>query len=445
MRKIYSAIIIILAMVFLLYAGSSLYNIAAISSYKCHDCNVLLITIDALRADHVSAYGYERNITPNIDSVAKDGILFRNAMGQASWTIPSLTSMLLSKNSPNSSIIAGYGVEGIPSIADALDSSLSTVAVIAYQSLHFLSRRFENFTQINVTESDVTSENVTSLAAGWIEGNKNKQFFLWVHYFDPHYTYYPPEGYRDLYPDYSGQLNRSRPYNISELRELIPNLTEDDIKYIVSLYDGEIKYTDLYIGVLLKKIKELGLDNKTVIIITADHGEEFLERGRIGHAETLYDEIIHVPLIIRNPRSPVAGVEIGNLVRLIDVGPTILDILGIKAPESFEGESIYKIVNGNIAVESFGRKYPVIAGDEDIFSLRTQAYKFVQHGDIQKGSELYNLSADPLERKNISAAYSDAVLGFRKAVAKYLTADIAERPDLSEEKKAVLRSLGYLT
>ena len=282
----------------------------------------------------------------------------------------------------------------------------------------------------------------------WLDENKDNKFFAFLHFTDPHHPYTPKFPYSELFDkEYNGNL----PKNISEslLREINMgniNLSNEDLQHIINMYDSEIVYTDEYLGRLFDKIKELNISNKTIIILTSDHGEEFNEHGVVGwHGHTLYNELLHVPLIIKGPN--LESKKIDSKVGLIDIMPTIIDIVDINIEEELQGTSLLPIsklerINRNIISE-----IPLSS-----VSIQNENYKLIYKIE-NKEKLLFDIKKDPLEQNNIIN------LDNNQKIAELLEREItnwleyneklskkfkAGKVKLDENTIARLKSLGYI-
>lgn len=264
--------------------------------------------MDTLGAGHLSSYGYFRKTTPFIDELSRDSVFFKNAISSAPWTTPSLACLFASQYP------AALGFEGEEPIE--LDESFVTLAEVFKHNRYitkgivshdFISSKlkfdqgFDSYNQTNARGYGyVSSPSVTNLAVSFLNGHKKEKFFLFLHYFDPHFDYILHKEF-DYYPEYRGSLQSGE--HKDSLLAKAPTMSADDIKFLNAVYDSEISFTDKYIGRFLKELKRLGLYDSALIIFTADHGEGFVERKDywIGHTKKLYQELIHVPLIIKLP------------------------------------------------------------------------------------------------------------------------------------------------
>lgn len=414
--------------------------------------NVILISVDALRADHLSCYGYQRDTTPNIDRLASEGVLFSQAISQGIGTLESHMSMLTSLY-PHT--------HGLNHARQTLDDSKVTLAeilkdngyfTVAFTGGSYMDARYGFSQGFDIyDDSGGGIEKQIPRIFNALEKNRNKRFFIFIHTYDVHAPYNPPEPYDKLYTLPQSNFNPS----VENLRAVIDKkatLTDDDLRRIIALYDGGIRYVDEHIGRLLKKLDELGLSDKTLIIITADHGEEFMEHGSLMHEWQLYDELIHVPFIMRFKEKIGKGQIIRNQVQSIDIMPTVLDILGISLNKEAEGTNLVPLING---VESINRAaYTECLGwpgfGINLYSIRTERFKFIYTISKAKGPsvELYNLKNDPGETMNL--AFKKPQLA--EKLKKHLFDHIGSAEELfregngqiDEELRKRLKSLGYL-
>jgi arylsulfatase A-like enzyme len=284
-----------------------------------------------------------------------------------------------------------------------------------------------------------------------------RPFFLFVHYFDPHYEYrrHPQYGYA---PESAGRLRGGE--NILKLREMGPSLAPEEVKFLESVYDEEIRFTDAGIGRLLAGLRQLGLEEDTLVVVTADHGEEFFGRGWLGHTRTLYEEVIHVPLVIRVPGSGGHGSAVGVPVSLVSLAPTILDYLGIDAPDAgFEGPSLRPLIDGSGNVDlppvRSEVRFIVLGPDSPLAEKAAikQAvidgrYKLIK--DLRAHTyELYDLERDPGERENLASSRPELLQKMQAELDRTGGAGAAEptvdeNVTLDPKEAARLRDLGYV-
>ena len=295
----------------------------------------------------------------------------------------------------------------------------------------------------------------------WLEEHTEEPFFLYIHSVDPHDPYAPVYPYNQLDEGYVGQVDGS----LSQIRYLEahkPQLPPRDLAHLEALYDGEIAYNDYHIGLLLDKLARLGILDNTLVIVTSDHGEEFLEHGSYRHGKNLYQEMIRVPLVMRLPGKIPAGRRVSSIVQTIDMMPTIMDLLGFDIPAETQGKSLVPLLNGG------SRRLNDIAyverSDEDtlhaFISAITEEYKIItypkgyhalynRHG---YDKEFFDLRSDPGEKKDLSKNERALVADYEKKIAEWLVYQEefkfegakGEAPELDEETLEELRALGYI-
>ncbi|MGB2691460.1 MAG: sulfatase [Thermodesulfobacteriota bacterium] len=410
--------------------------------------NIVLITIDTLRADRLGSYGYKRDTSPNIDGLAKKGTLFEKAYSQSSWTHPSMASMHTSLYPTQLGIIEFETRlnDSVLTIAEHMKNdfyqTFAVVSNIAASQIFGFGQGFNQFERTYSLNPDVTTSKITTeKAIEYIEKNKNNKFFAWVHYMDPHGHYIDHEEF-----EYSAEYNGSLPSKIGTvyLNKNRDSIDNNDINYVKDLYDEEIAFTDKFIGKLIDSLNELGIEDNTIVILTADHGEEFMERTRFGHSETLYQEVIRVPLIIYNPLDPSKfGKTVSNNVEVRYIANTIADLTNSTAT-SLGGYNLLdiekdKIFNGVVYSE-------LNASDTAIY---INDWKLIANPE-KDTFELYNLKKDPLEQTNKFSSEDDDIT----EVKKILQANLSEHNSLEkleatkinikQEDIKQLKALGYL-
>ncbi len=418
--------------------------------YKKAPLNIILISVDTLRADHLSCYGYNKQTTPNIDKLAQAGILFYNTISQSTVTLSSHSSIFTSRYASQHKALRD---------ARILEDSELTLAEIlkshGYTTAGFVDNgemcKVFNIGQGFDTYNDVGDglANINLKVFKWLESNTRKKFFLFIHCYDCHWPYYLLENLPNLYgSDYNNFVAK------------MPNLLQENkiddkalLERLIMFYDLSISYTDKKIGKLLRKIECLGLAKKTLIIFTSDHGEEFMEHGHLFHGGTVYDEAIKVPLIFKSERLFMPG-KIENQVRSIDIAPTILEILNIPVPKIMMGKSLLGLMQGGQEAERIAFSEN---GNRELLSCRNLKYKLINdhYGLVEN---FYDLQNDPQE-KNISGDFKtenfSVFMGFLKqeviweAVTKYSAQLDKRHKKISELDKIgvlkdKLRSLGYL-
>ena len=436
--------------------------------------NVLVVSIDSLRADHVGCYGYPKPTTPAMDEFAAGNLRFENSYSSSPWTLPTHASMFtgLTPTAHGATKFKSSLRPGAKTLASVLKKNgLKTVAVVCAP---LLQKRYGLHNGFDIYDTDLippeyeeallskVAGKVTDKALKYFDENSNNPFFLFLHYWDPHYDYNPPKEYADIFdPDYEGSINGQ---NIRYRKDMTPDMNPRDLRHIVSLYDAEIRYTDDQIKRLLAGLAGRGLDSNTMVIITSDHGEEFLEHGWKGHTNTCYEESIKVPLMMKipwvNPALSVSKEYVGT----IDIFPTILDALNVKNEGLiFQGLSLMstitqdkKLPRSYLTAETrYGHTAPPLTKVGPWKALITpDRHKFHDYGKKSKGyrSLLFDLDEDPGEQADLSEKRPELSGQYHKTLSdefarqKQLSQKIklSENKKLDKKTKEVLQGLGYV-
>lgn len=424
--------------------------------------SVVFVILDAGRAQAFSCYGYGRATTPNIDRLAAEGVLFENAFTPAVYTLAAMSSVWTSQYPDRHHGDLAFSAP-LPADSFTLAGLLSAQAVEnagfvanAMAGKTFgLSRGFDEFQEVFRdlgSDAGVFRQRVPA----WLESHKDQRFFAYLHFREPHWPFDPPPPFDTRFgadgpvpkslrrdPRYVPDLNQGR-------RPLTPQVRE----HLQRLYDGNLAYADAEIGFLRGELERLGLLEKTVLIVAADHGEALGEHGYVGHNTQLYEHSLKVPLVVRFPGQGVPrGTRVRALVDLLDVAPTIADIFGLGShpdvPRHFQGRSLLPVIGG---APGKGAVLSRTVWDRPRYALRDERYKFIY--DTRTGEqELYDLQADPGERSNLagrdglrSAYYRQALHQWMSAVAPQApsgTKTVVAPPDC--ETCQNLKSLGYLS
>jgi arylsulfatase A-like enzyme/tetratricopeptide (TPR) repeat protein len=407
--------------------GRSKVNLPGTPSYS-----ILLITLDTTRADHLGCYGYKPARTPHLDGLAREGIRFARAYCPAPLTLPSHASIMTGLY-PVTHGVRNNGHDlpsGIRTLAEILKgrgySTAAFVSAFSVDSRFGIDRGFDVYDDTFRSDSPFKTQNAERRAeetfAGfsrWLEANGKDRFFGWVHYYDPHLPYDPPSPYKEEFDD--------------------------------DPYDGEIAYMDRYVGAVLERLKELGILERTIIVVAGDHGEGLGDKVETGHGIFLYEETIRVPLILYNPAVFPRSQVIESQVRLIDVAPTILEIVGLKNEAAgMTGQSLVAWLKGksrkdlDSLVETF---YPrENFGWSELIGLVSGRWKYIQ----SPRPELYDVMNDPGEREDLVASSAGKAGELKKMLEQELLGSSAgdspagERPGVRPEDQERLRSLGYV-
>ncbi len=451
--------------------------------------DVLLITVDSLRADHLSSYGYDRETTPFVDRLAANGHRFTNAFAHACATRASFPSILTSSTalmyggyerlSDNRTLItealpAAYRAGGFHSNLylssefgysrgfDAFFDSKSDPSRAArlkgaveerldedgwlYGVLSKAVDAAEKEAGINVGSAYVRADDITDRAIAWADGQRDDPRLLWTHYMDVHHPYRPPERHQralDIDPISEREAIRHRRKMIEDPERV----TDDERETLLDLYDAEIRFTDAEIGRLVDRVREAWGED-TMVIFTADHGEAFGEHGGYSHTQTFHDEVLHVPLVVSSGANSSAAVH-NELVGLADITPTVVDYAGGEQSDTFVGWSLRPLLDG----ESDWPREHVIGdwaegnrgGGERRFAYRDRRWKYIECGE---SSVLYDLDADPGEHADVADAYPKVCERVRGVLDDHRERIAASTDDLrtvemDESTKERLRDLGY--
>ncbi len=413
--------------------------------------NLVILAVDTMRADRVGAYGCTRGLTPRIDRLARESCLFRNGATQSSWTLPAFASLVTSRG-PESHGAGLRTYSGLPYPKSHLGVSQDelTLAEIlrreGYVTQGFgvsatlygtgFEQGFDGFLNDLDVESCVGGV-VSARAIQWLQENWQKRFFLFLHYFDPHQPFNAPAPWDTLH------FRRAYPYPrdarywffqsfIELAREgFLQGSRDDFVEMGRDLYDGEVAYVDHCLGLVIDELKRLGIYDRSIVVMMSDHGEEFWEHGACGHRTSLYETIQSVPVIIKPPKEwPLKRRVVEGGARLVDVMPTVLELLDVQRPMALEGRSLAGLMTGAVAEEPrrvFAQTDTHNDGMREVYSFRDADLKLVAYFHRRRPSyfreELYDLGLDPLETRNLAAAQADDLLRLRQGLASH----IAER------------------
>jgi len=376
--------------------------------------NVLLIGLDTLRADHLGCYGYDRNVSPEIDRLAEQGVPFKSALSQSPWTLPSFATVFTSLYPTQHGAVSTTSAMGssFPTLATMLQArGYATGAVVNTTVLepdYAVNRGFDHYdcAPLETRHADGTTRDVLE----WIGRHSDGPFLAFAHYYDSHLPYSPPAPYDTLFRgDYAGPIGNSVeleqfPHDVGGYSPVLKALSSADWDRIKSLYDGEIAFMDREVGKLIKGIEDLKLRETTLIVLLSDHGEEFFEHGGFAHGHSLFTELLAVPLIFSLPGVLPEGASISRQVRLVDVMPTILDVLGIEAQEHFEGVSLLHLMRAGAGsgapatgVLPADRAYgEALLHRPEMKSITAYPWKLICSDEIGH-PRLFSLDSDPLE------------------------------------------------
>ncbi|MGC9347637.1 MAG: sulfatase [Anaerolineae bacterium] len=466
--------------------------------------NIVLLTVDCLRADRLGSARDASSLAPYLDGLAGHSSVFTEAFAVGprtaesfpailtstyplafggSWRLPEARTTLAETlqragfataafhSNPYLSTNLGYG-KGFDRFWDSMEATPAVSKLAArvapllktespiYRFLRRLIRRFETQTEATYY---TRAEEVNARAVSWLSEQQDP-FFLWLHYMDLHYPFNPPSSF----------VQRIRPAGIPKAQQADivvrsledpASVTEDEAQILKDLYDAGLLYVDQSIGQLIDTLRELELYDDTLMLVTADHGEEFREHGDFGHGADihrlkegqpilkLYDELLHVPLLVRVPDGPARARRISGLVSLIDLAPTVVDLLGLEAVTGWQGRSLAPLLHGETdrvragvfseyAVQGEAQSRPIIA-------YRTEDWKLIYDG-VGGKHELYDLARDRGERNNVYELKPPTLKTLEQAVQKHLAEVVRmdeSEPDAARLTSKVaerLKGLGYI-
>lgn len=465
--------------------------------------NVLLITVDTLRADHLGCYGYERSTSPVIDTLAKEGIVFENCIAASSWTRPSTVSLLTgtfppthnqneltsvlpprTRMLPDAAGESGYrtayvatnllvcrasgfaqNVDFYRGVGLPLTTSLSWFLVGSNSTVnHVLGTSCNEYTtglltavidlfSTNIIGNDADSLNEAFLT--FLDDDPEVPFFAYLHYMDPHIPYDPSssdlkkfedpgyEGPELLSPPWASPLDGVPPFKNHE------PLPEDRRRHLIDRYDAEIAGFDSSLGLLFEALKTRGLFDNTLIVFTSDHGESFYAHKTWQHRSTLFQELIHVPLIVKLPSSRQAGTTIRGMCRHVDVVPTLLDLVGIARWPTLQGTSLATVIETGdeewAGLWAFSDSY---VKDYYLSTYIEGGRKLIQIEGPRNCWIYYDLTSDPHERSPSTGGNSYEIKELREKLNKRLQSfresgwESLTR-ELADHDKNRLRELGY--
>ena len=435
--------------------------------------NVVVLLIDTLRASKLQAYYPKTRVkTPTIDAFASHGTLFERSQSPENWTKPAVASVLTSLHPATHK--TKQDASKLPKSALMLsevykEAGFKTASFIAngYVSNAFgFDQGWDHYTNYIREARNTNASNVFGEAEGWIEKNKDGRFFVYIQTIDPHVPYDPPAKFLEMYDPqpYNGQVKNRRTHLMLDDAKKNPKkytFTKRDKERIEALHDGEISYHDEHFGKFLAKLRELGLDENTIIVVTSDHGEEFQEHGSWGHGHSVYQELLGVPLMFRWSGVIPANTRIGPVVSTLDIGPTVLEATGVPIPEKFEGRSLLGFMRGDwpagpyVAFSDFLEHRRVIRGGD---------WKMIIRGNLSQ--VIFDLGNDYWEQKELDGSKHPIAQRYLRTLhGQFLGADNPGRwlaasdgsagekkPGLTEEKQEMtpelcrqLVALGYIS
>ncbi len=447
--------------------------------------NVLLVSVDALRRDHLGCYGYERVKTPNFDRFAASATKFENAYCNSPWTLPSMASVITGRYPAVCGVDELHRLRpGIPTLAEILRSrgyrNEAYVTNIFMGPEYGYANGFDLYLmngdrrwlypfrgtllyewvstglraldhRLGWRRDDTRYNGDETVAALRRLGKGRRPFFLWCHFMDPHNPYAPPPGYVPAYPG----IAPARAYELLEKLQA-PGwnvgewpIDESRVRLFEMLYDGEIAHVDEQFGRIIGALEDEGLDRNTIVLVLNDHGEEFFDHGSYGHGHTLYPELIDMVLLARLPGEKSLGAARGRYITHVDIVPTILDALGVNPPAELDGRSVLR--EAPAAGNEAAAVAECLQSGADKKAIRRDEWLLILDLGTNE-RELYNLAEDPGAREDLAgqglAIEEELNLGIARHVKvtdeKIRRLGRVATVALSEARKARLRGLGYI-
>jgi arylsulfatase A-like enzyme len=388
--------------------------------------NIVLVMIDALRRDHLGLYGYPRPTSPFLDEIGAQGIVFDNAYSQASQTFTSTATLFTSRIFPEmvyprqlnpdfslysidatnltlAEVLQGHGYRTFGIFTNPHHHANSGFTQGFDESVHLWYYRRGKAGRGN-------ARGVVDAFVAWLDDPSPGPFLAYLHFMDVHDPYWPPPRYRRLFP-----TRRARRIHVHGRPEGDRVPTNDDLAYMKAMYDGEIRWVDEQLARMATELRRRGHWEDTVVVVTSDHGDEFMEHGGLGHGHTLEKEMIWIPLILY-----AGGRDLGNprriegVARNIDVAPTILDLAGIRSPDGFEGRSLLAML-GEEGTDDEAHSFAWQGPHRSITDLR---WHFVLDRDSQE-VRLYDNRTDPAGLDDVAPSHPKVVEAYRRLAGQY--------------------------
>lgn len=441
-------------------------------NFYCEDCNIIFISMTNLRQDHLGTYGYYRDTSPNIDRLAQESLVFENAFSHASWTLPVAVSLFTSQYPFT------HGIMDREEEAVLNESTITFVDILkqnGYITAGFFGDRdysqkfghtsrfdtvydYVNENQLKEWKKYGVYENTVPKAIEWLKNNKENKFFMFVQGYDAHCPFSVPNENKMFDPKYNGGIDFTQCYWTFKKTEpifnekgeeiyLLKTATEEgegdevrfykeDVEHMSALYDGEIYNSDKQIQKILDQVISLGIQNKTIIVFFSEHGDMFGKYGRFMRGGplrgTFYDDVLKIPLIIYHPT--LYSNRLNSLVQIIDLAPTILDILKIDSPKSFQGKSLKPLITENKTVNKYVFAGSVFTPKETnkffrysstIIAVRSLDWKLILEklsypDEEAEYDELFDLNNDKDELNNIASENTKVFNDMNSTLYKWL-------------------------
>jgi len=424
---------------------------------------IVLIVVDTFRSDHLSCYGYKRKTSPNLDALAADGTVFRKFYSQCHWTIPAFTTIFTGLYPINHKLTwmnaLGEIARAPDQLADEipllpeilLDAGYTTAAVDNLINFHHYPGHFVRGYEYYLNPAgksghggaSMLAERVTRMVLPWIKDHAGEDFFLHVHYWDPHLPFNQPAPYDTMFTGQSDEEGLETKTAVTGEKYvaccgLHRDLTDDNRRH-VAMYDGEIAYVDSHIGKLLDLLKELGIYDDTLVVVTGDHGEVMFELPMKGH-HSIYDPLLRVPLIVKpaGGKPKVQGTD--AYAQQIDIMPTILDFAGVEPRAKMDGESVRPLMDGgkeklrdtlyHVGNRLCGVRCRAVRDGNWKLIVNYVGYEWSQPGTVPAileevpERELFDLERDPEELQNLAYEKKDVAAELERKLARWVDSHV---------------------
>jgi arylsulfatase A-like enzyme len=424
------------------------------------NANVILVVLDAARAREFGTYGYGRNTTPVIDEMATDGVVFDRAYTPAVYTLGAMSSVWTSQYPDRHHGDVSFSSPLPPdrlTLAEVLTRqgihSAGFVATAVPGGFNGFDRGFSEFHEV-WQEVGSRADVFRQVIPPWLVKNASRRFFAYIHFREPHYPYDPEPPFDTMFGP-EGPIPKAARRDMEFFRDVNQQrraFSREEREHLVRLYDGNLAYVDHEIGALRDALESAGVWDRTLLIVTADHGEGLMEHGWIGHNVQVYDEDARIPLVLRFPRGDLPrGVRVGELVDLLDIAPTVADVFGVRddagAEREFQGRSLLPLVEG-----APGKPLVVTrtVWDRPRYALRDGRWTYLY--DSANGEErLFDTAKDPGETRNVASRHPLRSAWFRETLHQWMrtvfrpgVAEAGAPPAMSREQCENLKALGYI-
>lgn len=427
--------------------------------------NIVLIVVDTLRASRLGCYGYPKPTSPSMDTLAAQGVCLTSCFAPGIPTTPAHTTLYTGLHPITHNVVCHGGKvdldRKIPVFPELLQNAGYTTAAVdnLYDIKPWLARGYEFYINPSFHHKLrllVSCEEINARAVPWLKTHAQEKFFLFLHYWEPHTPYLPPERYRTFYPSdrnpFSSEYTSFEPIKRQPFWEMFRDLWFNklgpvtDAEYIASLYDAEIRHVDDGIAEILQTLDATGLAEDTLVVLTGDHGESMYQHDIFFDHHGLYEDTIHVPLLLRHPTFIPGGRNLNQMVQHLDLAPTLLEAAGVPIPSAMEGRSLWRLATGQTDMGGWDRVICCENTWQSKWALRTPEHKLIlarepdHHGMPMR--ELYDLTADPQETYNLADAFPERSAQMEFELEAWIAEHLAKNGRTEDPLRAQSITLG---